>query len=236
MDTKDIILELRTKKGLSQDQLAEKAFVTRQAVSRWENGETIPNTETLKLLSTEYLKQNNLLKKQYISLFEEINQLLDPVEKRKRTERSTIFKDALCNYFDNGITVFDDRVNGNINFYFLCAIHCLQKKASLEAYANSPLNYYTAHEPNPAVNTLLDDAFLQLSKSYRILRQGYGETEDYFSEFESTDLIQHTIGTYCNEELSYTKNNSREFLFSLDYYSDLYIFEQLNTKLLSTFK
>ena len=51
METKDIILELRTKKGLSQDELAERVFVTRQAVSRWENGETIPNTETLKLLS-----------------------------------------------------------------------------------------------------------------------------------------------------------------------------------------
>ena len=51
MDTKDVILELRTKKGLSQDELAEKVFVTRQAVSRWENGETTPNTETLKLLS-----------------------------------------------------------------------------------------------------------------------------------------------------------------------------------------
>ena len=51
MDTKDIILQLRTKKGLSQDELAEKVFVTRQAVSRWENGSTIPNTETLKLLS-----------------------------------------------------------------------------------------------------------------------------------------------------------------------------------------
>ena len=51
MDTKDIILDLRTKKGLSQDELAEKVFVTRQAVSRWETGETIPNTETLKLLS-----------------------------------------------------------------------------------------------------------------------------------------------------------------------------------------
>lgn len=51
METKDIILELRTKKGLSQDELAEKIFVTRQAISRWENGETTPNTETLKLLS-----------------------------------------------------------------------------------------------------------------------------------------------------------------------------------------
>ncbi len=51
METKNIILELRTRKGLSQDELAEKVFVTRQAVSRWENGETTPNTETLKLLS-----------------------------------------------------------------------------------------------------------------------------------------------------------------------------------------
>ena len=51
MNTKDIIFELRTKSGMSQDELAEKVFVTRQAVSRWENGETTPNTETQKLLS-----------------------------------------------------------------------------------------------------------------------------------------------------------------------------------------
>lgn len=51
MDTKDIIYELRTKNGLSQDELADKVFVTRQAVSRWENGDTVPNTDTLKLLS-----------------------------------------------------------------------------------------------------------------------------------------------------------------------------------------
>ena len=51
MDTKDMILELRMKNGFSQEELAEKVFVTRQAVSRWENGETLPNIETLKLLS-----------------------------------------------------------------------------------------------------------------------------------------------------------------------------------------
>ena len=51
METKNVILELRTKNGFSQDELAEKIHVTRQAVSRWENGETIPNIETLKLLS-----------------------------------------------------------------------------------------------------------------------------------------------------------------------------------------
>ena len=51
MDTKNVFYALRTKSGFSQDELAERVFVTRQAVSRWENGETVPNTETLKLLS-----------------------------------------------------------------------------------------------------------------------------------------------------------------------------------------
>lgn len=54
METKDILLDLRTKHGFSQDTLAQKVFVTRQAVSRWETGETVPNTETLKLLSKLY--------------------------------------------------------------------------------------------------------------------------------------------------------------------------------------
>lgn len=51
MNTQNIIHQLRTRHGFSQDDLAEKVFVTRQAVSRWENGDTVPNTETLKLLS-----------------------------------------------------------------------------------------------------------------------------------------------------------------------------------------
>ena len=51
METKDIIHELRIKSGLSQEELAQRLMVTRQAVSRWENGETVPNTDTLKLLS-----------------------------------------------------------------------------------------------------------------------------------------------------------------------------------------
>lgn len=51
MDTKNVLVKLRTQKRLSQGELAEKLYVTRQAVSRWETGETVPNTETLKLLS-----------------------------------------------------------------------------------------------------------------------------------------------------------------------------------------
>ena len=61
MNTKDVLYELRTRSGLSQDELAEKVFVTSQAVSRWENGETVPNTEALKLLSKVFNVSINTL-------------------------------------------------------------------------------------------------------------------------------------------------------------------------------
>jgi transcriptional regulator with XRE-family HTH domain len=54
MTTAEAILELRKKNDLSQEEMAGKLFVTRQAVSRWETGETIPNTDTLKLISKTF--------------------------------------------------------------------------------------------------------------------------------------------------------------------------------------
>lgn len=46
------IRQLRTKKGLTQKQLADQLYVTPQAVSRWENDEVEPNISILSTLST----------------------------------------------------------------------------------------------------------------------------------------------------------------------------------------
>ena len=54
MEIRDILKNLREKQHLTQEQLAERVMVSRQAVSRRENGETQPNTDTLKLLSKEF--------------------------------------------------------------------------------------------------------------------------------------------------------------------------------------
>ena len=61
METKDILRQLREKNNLTQDQMAERVMVTRQAVSRWETGETQPNTDTLKILSKEFNVSINTL-------------------------------------------------------------------------------------------------------------------------------------------------------------------------------
>ena len=48
------LLELRKANTLTQSELAEKLHVSRQAISRWESGITIPDIEILKKLSILY--------------------------------------------------------------------------------------------------------------------------------------------------------------------------------------
>ena len=54
MEACEVLKTLREKKGLTQEQLAQKVLVTRQAVSRWETGETQPNPDTRELLSNVF--------------------------------------------------------------------------------------------------------------------------------------------------------------------------------------
>ncbi|OLU38807.1 zinc ribbon domain-containing protein [Ileibacterium valens] len=61
MEVKKIIKTLREKNQLTQEQMAERLMVSRQAISRWENGDTQPDTESLKLLSKEFNVSINTL-------------------------------------------------------------------------------------------------------------------------------------------------------------------------------
>ena len=51
MALKDILPELRRERGLTQEQLAKRLYITRQAVSRWETGETTPGIDMTKLIA-----------------------------------------------------------------------------------------------------------------------------------------------------------------------------------------
>ena len=52
MAIKDVLPQLRQEKGMTQQELAAKLYVTRQAVSRWETGETTPSVDMAKLIAT----------------------------------------------------------------------------------------------------------------------------------------------------------------------------------------
>lgn len=54
MKLEEKLISLRKKQGLTQQELAGKLEVSRQAVSKWEVGLAVPNTENLKILSDLY--------------------------------------------------------------------------------------------------------------------------------------------------------------------------------------
>ena len=52
MEFNEKLQELRKNKGLTQEELAEKLYVSRTAISKWESGRGYPNIESLKEIST----------------------------------------------------------------------------------------------------------------------------------------------------------------------------------------
>ena len=68
------IRKYRDALGLSQEELAEKIFVTRQSVSNWENGKTYPDLQSLLRLSELFrLSLDELIKGDIETMKEEIN-------------------------------------------------------------------------------------------------------------------------------------------------------------------
>ena len=74
MDTKQVILELRTQKGMSQDELAEKVFVSRQAVVEIKNdlirtmGECRDVTDQYQTGQSAYLRLGQLFMRLFAGL------------------------------------------------------------------------------------------------------------------------------------------------------------------------
>lgn len=50
---KDVLARLRRERGLTQEDLARRLYITRQAVSRWERDETSPGIDMIKLIARE---------------------------------------------------------------------------------------------------------------------------------------------------------------------------------------
>ena len=121
MNLAEKIIELRKAGGLTQDGLAAKLFVTRQAVSRWENGDTTPTIETLKKITEIFKVDANSLFAEGEPVFCQscgmplsgIEDLGENADKSANTE--------YCNYcmlhgeLKDGFTI-DDMVESNLNW------------------------------------------------------------------------------------------------------------------------
>lgn len=62
MNLSEKIIKIREENNLTQDEMAEKIYVTRQAISKWERGISYPSLDVLRLISREFkISMNNLL-------------------------------------------------------------------------------------------------------------------------------------------------------------------------------
>ena len=86
----DKLVRLRKGKGWSQEELAEKLDVSRQAVSRWENGTALPDAENLRQLSrllgvsTDYLLNDEYESDDDIPRVKSAEAALDTTVKKNR--------------------------------------------------------------------------------------------------------------------------------------------------------
>lgn len=90
------LYELRKKGGLSQEQLAEKLGVSRQAISKWESGKAVPESDTLISISKYYNVTLDYLLNENTSSSEVITDGKQTETKINRWNEKQIFGLIIC--------------------------------------------------------------------------------------------------------------------------------------------
>ena len=87
MKLQDKIIKLRKEKGWSQEDLAERLDVSRQAISRWENGTALPDSSNVLQLSklfhvtADYLLNDDYASDEDVPCIKEVHEILDSKHK-----------------------------------------------------------------------------------------------------------------------------------------------------------
>ena len=112
MEFNEKLQELRQQKGLTQEELAERLFVSRTAISKWESGRGYPNIDSLKSISNFFgVTVDELLSS---------DELLTIAEQDTRL-KETYLKDLIFGLLDLSVAVFlflpifGQKVNGVID-------------------------------------------------------------------------------------------------------------------------
>ena len=123
MEFYEKIQELRKQKGLTQEELAEKLYVSRTAISKWESGRGYPNIESLKAIAKFFLVTvDELLSTDEVLTIAE--------EDGKRKEKR--FRDLIYGLLDLSIAMllflpfFAEKADGTIQSVSLIALGGVQ--------------------------------------------------------------------------------------------------------------
>lgn len=123
MEFSNKLQELRKQKGLTQEELAEKLYVSRTAISKWESGRGYPNIDSLKAISKFFsVSIDELLSGEEIIAIAEENQ----------NQRVTNIQDLVFGLLDCCmilwlfLPLFGQKVNGTVREVSLLALTGIQ--------------------------------------------------------------------------------------------------------------
>ncbi len=123
MEFNEKLQELRKQKGLTQEELAKKLYVSRTAISKWESGRGYPNIESLKAIAKVFsVTIDDLLS---------TDEVLTIVEEDKK-QREKHFRDLIYGLLDLSISLllflplFKENIDGIINSVSLISLNGIQ--------------------------------------------------------------------------------------------------------------
>ena len=132
MEFNEKLQELRKQKGLTQEELAEKLYVSRTAISKWESGRGYPNIDSLKALAKFFsVTVDELLST------DEILTIAEEDNKRKETH----FRDLMYGLLDLSIAMllflpfFAEKIDGIIQSVSLIALDGVQVYLKIAYFA-----------------------------------------------------------------------------------------------------
>ena len=168
IETANRLLKYRKLHNLSQEELAEKIGVSRQAVSKWERSEASPDTDNLMLLAELY----------GVTLDELLRGEDEPsIKEEKETEEKTAEPDENTNYvkeerfsFRNGIHTEDE--DEKVDISFKNGIHVESKdgtkvhidKHGVNVFDGEKVRAYTDEDGN----VMVDEELRKHKKSKKI--------------------------------------------------------------------
>ena len=155
------LLELRKANNLTQSELAEKLHVSRQAISRWESGKTIPDIEILKKLSILY----------NVSLDEIINSSITKATSTTEIlSANHIYINAVLLIFATIATTVLPFVSIGVAFFTVCYLFNHRKKSFCKLFIFFTIIFYLLeleiHLSNSVTGTIPVQLLLNKLNSY----------------------------------------------------------------------
>ena len=205
-DIGKFILELRTNKGWTQEELANMIPITRQAVSRWEQGKSIPDSSTLVILSeifdvsiNELLSGKRIPKKEIVKESEKI--ALEIVDKHISMKKK--IKRILISF----ISVFLIGIISFLCYYFFATYNSVK----VYSIGGKSKNFY------------LQDGVLLVTKQKIFFKLG----ELVYSNKIEIDNIELYFNKDGKEKRLYTSNTFGELIIENYGYEEYFYFDDL---------